>query len=137
MALSSKLIVLKVSLIVFAVLTLVYGIGYLFFPQSLVDLSGGGEVASGWLRWAGGVLISLGIGAILAFRNPERQDFLIITFALGTLLSGLALLYNWIFEFIGNTWFAALPAIVVLVNSALLWWARFQAKDILQQGKKN
>jgi len=130
MAQNEKSIVLKVSLIVFAVLTLVYGIGYLFFPQKLVELSGSEACASGWLRWSGGVLISLGIGSILAFRNSEKQDILILTFAMGTLFSGLALLYNLFFEISGNTWFTVLPAIITLISSALLWWGRFQAKDI-------
>jgi len=131
MALNKKTIVLKVSLIVFAVLTLVYGIGYLFFPQSLVDLLGSGTCSSGWLRWSGGVLISLGIGAILVFRNLEKQDVLVMTFALGTLFSGIALIYNLFFEVSGNTWFTALPAIITLLSSALLWWGRFQARGIL------
>jgi hypothetical protein len=137
MAQNNESIVLKVSLIVFTVLTLVYGIGYLFFPQTLVDLSGGGSVPSGWLRWSGGVLISLGIGAILVFRNLEKQDTLVITFALGTLFSGLALLYNLFFAISGNTWFTALPAIITLISSALLWWGRFQARDILKYRKSD
>jgi uncharacterized protein YjeT (DUF2065 family) len=132
MAQNNNSLVLKVSLIVFSVLTLVYGIGYLFFPQSLVDLAGSGECSSGWLRWSGGVLISLGVGAILTFRHPEHQNVIVLTFALGTLLSGLSLFYNLLFEISGSTWFTALPAIVSLLNSALLWWGWFQAKDVLK-----
>jgi len=35
------------------------------------------------------------------------------------------------FEVSGNTWFTALPAIITLLSSALLWWGRFQARGIL------
>jgi hypothetical protein len=133
MAQNKNSIVLKVSLIVYAVLTLVYGIGYLFFPQKLVELSGGEPIPSGWLRWSGGVLIALGIGAILAFRDLEKQDTLVITFAMGTLFSGLVLLYNLFFEISGDTWFTALPAIIALISSSLLWWAWFQARGILKK----
>lgn len=132
---NKKLNLTKVSLVVFAVITLVYGTGYLFFPQLLVKLNGGEAVASGWLRWSGGVLLSLGIGAVLAFRSPEKQDVLMLTFALGTLLAGLALLYSLLFEPTGCTWFTLVPVIVVLVSSALLWWAKYQGKNIPKGGK--
>lgn len=132
---NKKSTLLKVSLIVFVVITLVYGIGNLIFPQFLVKLQGGEEVASGWLRWSGGVLLSLCIGAILTYRNPKNQDVLILTFALVTLFAGLALLYSLIFELDGCVWFKVIPIIVTLLSSALLWWARHQNKDILKGGK--
>ena len=125
MAQNNKSLVLKVSLILYSVLTIVYGIGYLFFPQTLIDISGGEPCSYGWLRWSGGVLISLGIGAILAFRDLEKQSTLVLTFALATLLCGLALIYSLVFDLTGSTWFAALPATITLINSALLWWAWF------------
>ena len=125
MAQNNKSLVLKVSLILFSVLNIVYGIGYLFFPQTLIDISGGEPCAYGWLRWSGGGLIALGIGAILAFRDLEKQRTLVLTFALGTLLCGLALIYSLVFDLTGSTWFAALPATITLINSALLWWAWF------------
>jgi hypothetical protein len=132
MAQNNKLTLLKVALIVFAVLTFVYGIGYSFFPQSLVKMAGGNPIPSGWLRWSGGVLISLAIGAILVFRNLKNQESLVITFALGTLFSGLALLYNLIFELIGETSFTLIPLIVTLISSALLWWGWFYAREVLR-----
>jgi hypothetical protein len=132
MAQYKKLTLLKVSIIVFALLTLVYGIGYLFFPLSLVKMSGGEPIPTGWLRWSGGVLLSLTIGSILVYRNLKNQESLVITFALGTLFSGLALLYNLLFEITGNIWFTIIPIIFTLISSALLWWGWYQAKDILK-----
>jgi len=133
----NKTQLLKVSLIIFAVITLVYGVGYLLFPQFMIKLSGGVEVSSAWLRWPGGTLVALGIGAILVYNDLEKQNTLIITFALGMLLTGLALLYSLFFDSIAKTWFAAIPAIVSLISSALLWYARSQAKHILKKGKSD
>ena len=127
---------LKTALLIYAVVCLVYGIGYLFFPGFLVKLSGGEPVFHGWLRWSGGTLIAFGIGAIMVFQKPKNQGIFVITIAIGTLLAGLALLYGWItLEEGANIWFTALPAIVVLVLSGLLWWSRQQAKDILKSAE--
>ena len=126
---------LKVALIIFAIVAIVYGIGYVFFSQGLVEMSGGDPVHPSWLRWPGCVLITLGIGAILVLRNPVKQDIFIIVIALGTLLTGLALLYTLIFELQAENavWFTAMPTIIILATSALLWWGRQQAKEVLKQ----
>ena len=129
---NKNLSLFKVALVIFAIVTIVYGLCYVFIPQVLVEMSGGDPVHPSWLRWPGGTLIALGIGAIMVLRNPAKQDIYIITIALGTLLTGLALLYTWIFEMPVATWFIAMPAIIILVTSALLWWGRQQAKEILK-----
>jgi hypothetical protein len=123
---------LKIVLIIYAVVSLVYGLGYLFVPDFLVDLSGGAPVFHGWLRWSGGVLVALGIGAILVFLKPEKQGIFVTTLALGCSLAGLALLWAWInIEEGTNVWFTATPAIVVLALAVLLWWSRQTAKKLL------
>jgi uncharacterized protein YjeT (DUF2065 family) len=132
-----KNLLLKVSLILFAIVAIVYGIGYLFFPDFLVKLSGGAPVFSGWLRWSGGTIIALGVGALMTVRNPKSQGIYVTTLALGTLLAGLALVYSWITLEEGvNVWFTALPAILVLLISALLWWSLSASKDILKSDLK-
>ena len=126
---------LKVVLFIFAVVTFVYGIGYLIMPQRFVSLSGSNPVDLGWLRWPGGIIISLGVGALAVFRNPNKQGIFVLTIALGSLLAGLALLFSWLaHEFSGATWFIALPTILILILSSLLWWSREIAKDILKAG---
>jgi hypothetical protein len=131
-----KVAVLKLSLRFFALICFAYGIGYMFFPQILVGLSGGAPVPSAWLRWPGGILIALAIGAVSIFNDIEKQDAIFFTFALGTLLCGLALLYSMFFEMAAKTWFTALPAIISLLSSGLLWYARAKGRDILLKGKK-
>jgi hypothetical protein len=124
---------LKIVLIIFAIVALIYGLCYFFIPGFLVELSGGDLVFHGWLRWSGGILIALGIGSILVAVKPKGQGIFVTTVALGSLLAGLALLHAWITLTEGaHVWFTAMPTIVVLVLSALLWWSRSQAKDVLK-----
>lgn len=129
-----SLTLFKVALVIFAIVTIVYGLCYVFIPQVLVETSGGDPVHPSWLRWSGCVLITLGIGAIMVLRNPAKQDIFVTVIALGTLLSGLALLYTLIFEMQPENavWFTVMPIIILFVNSALLWWGKQQAKEILK-----
>jgi uncharacterized membrane protein HdeD (DUF308 family) len=74
----------------------------------------------------------LGAGTVLVYINPKNQGIFVTTIALGCLLAGLALVWTWInIEEGAHLWFTALPAIITLVLSVLLWWARQKAKDIL------
>ena len=124
--------VLNVALIILAVIALVYGFGFLFLPGLLVSSSGGSSVDFGWLRWSGGVIMALGIGALMVSSKPEKQGIFVTSMALATLFAGLGHLYSWIMqEYSGATWFIALPTCLLLVLSGLLWWGRGQAKEIL------
>ena len=126
---------LKVALLIFAITVILYGISQIFFTQGYMEMSGSEPIHPSWLRWPGGVLIALGIGAILVFRNPAKQDIFVISIALGTLFNGLILMYTLLFEMQSEdaTWFTALPSIGTLCISALLWWGRQRAKEILKQ----
>ena len=132
MAENKNPLLLKIILIIFAIVALVYGLCYFFITDFLVKLYRSEPVFHGWLRWSGGMLIALGIGSILVVCRPEKQDAFVITIALGCLLSGLALIYAWITAVEGTAiWFTAVPAILTLVLSALLWWSRYQSREIL------
>lgn len=123
---------LKVILVIYAVVTLVFGLGMLFVPGLLKDMAGSNPVDFAEVRWAGGVLIALLIGALLVLRNPAKQGSLVTTLALASSLAGLAKLYSWLaHEYSGATWFLALPTVILLILSALLWWSRQRAKKIL------
>jgi hypothetical protein len=123
---------LKVVLIILAVIAFVYGFGFLFVPGILVGLSRANPVEFSWLRWMGGVVIALGMGALMVSSKPEKQGIFVTSMALATLFAGLGNLYSWIMqEYSGATWFTALPTCFLLVLSALLWWGRGQAKGIL------
>ena len=124
--------ILKTVLLIYAVVCFIYGLGYFIVPDSLVELSGGAPVFAGWLRWSGGVIIALGIGAILTYLKPKGQGIFVTTIAIGSLLAGLAMLWTWInFEEGANVWFTAAPTIILFALSGLLWWGRQTAKNIL------
>jgi len=132
MAQNDNVKVLKFALIILAVISLVYGFGFLFVPGVLVKLSGGNPVEFSWLRWMGGVIIALGIGALMVSSKPEKQGIFVTSMVLATLFSGLGMLYSWIMqEGSGAIWFTALPTCLLLLLSGLLWWGRGQAKGIL------
>ena len=124
--------VLKFALLIAAIFSLVYGLGFLLMPSILVKLSGGNLVEAGWLRWPGGVIIAWAIGTLMVYSKPEKQNIFVTSLALAYLLSGLGLLYSWITkEYSGATWFVAVPSCLLLILSALLYWGRSQAKGIL------
>ncbi len=132
MAQNDNVKVLKVTLIVFAVILLVYGFGFLFVPGILVRLSERNPIEFSWLRWSGGVIFALGIGCLMVSSKPEKQGIFVTSMVLATLFAGLGNLYSWIMqEYSGATWFTALPTCLLLVLSCLLWWGRGQAKRIL------
>jgi len=132
MAQSNNANLLRVVLMILAVVSIIYGLGFLIVPGMLVTLSGGNPVDFGWLRWSGGIIIALGIGAVLVFRKPEKQGIFVFMCALSTLLAGLGLLYCWIMkEYSGSTMFIAVPTVLLLVVSGLLWWGRQRARGIL------
>ena len=126
---------LKVALVIFAIVTIVYGIALVFFTEKFIEMSGTDPFEPNWIRWPGGVLVGLGISAILAYSNPNKQDIFIIAIGLGTLFTGLTLLYELIFEWQPqySVTFTAVPCIINLVMSALLWWGKQKAKEILKR----
>ena len=127
---NKNLSLLKFALGYFAVLAIVYGIGLVFFTEKLIEMSGTAPFEPNWIRWAGGTLTGLGIGAILALRNPGNQDGFIIAIGLGTLFTGLALLYQLLFDWQAdyNVPFTAVPCALNLAGSALLWVGRAKAR---------
>jgi hypothetical protein len=132
MAQGDKSVMLRVVLIVFAVASFVYGIGFLFVPGVWVNLNGGDLVDYGWLRWPGGFLIGLGIGAIMVARKPENQGIFVFTAAMIGLLGGLGMLYSLIAqEYTGSIIFILIPTVLMLVLSGFLWWGLGRAKDNL------
>ena len=128
---NSKL--LKVTLIIFSLIAFIYGFIYLVAPQLSVEASGGDPVASGWLRWIGGILFSLSIGGIMTIRKPNKQGIFISTLTIGSLLGGLALLYSGIFEQegLGDIWYTIIPGIVLILLFILFLISLKQSKELL------
>ncbi len=131
---NKNLLLLKFSLLLFAFVTLVNGLVYLFIPETYIKLASSEPIPPTWIRWSGGILISLGIGAIMIFRKPEKQGIFVTMSAIGTLLVGLTTLYEIFFESVGSIWYSMPPAVINLILSALLWISLKQAKAILWNG---
>ena len=124
---------LKVSLWLFAVISLGYGVIYLFFPEVEIKATGAEPIPTGWIRWFGAILIPLGIAAIMILRNPSKQGVFISMLAFGNLLVGLTLFYTVLFEGegIGNLLNTIIPAIVHIILSILFWIGLKQSKAVL------
>ena len=130
---NSKL--LKISLIIFIIVALLYGFVHLFIPQVNVEASGGDPVPSGWLRWMGGILLSLGIGGIMVYMKPKGQRIFVTTLVIGSLLAGLALIFSALFEpeGIGDIMQTLIPGIILVILGVLLWISLKQSKELLTQ----
>jgi hypothetical protein len=128
-----KHLLLKVTLVLYAIITLLYGVNYLFFPELQIKMSGGEPIEPGWIRWFGGVLLALGYGSIMILRNPAKQGIFVSALCIGSLLVGLALLYEVVFAWDSsyNMFNTMIPGIVMIIVSILLLLSLRQSKDIL------
>ena len=124
---------LKITLVLYSIITLAYGVNYLFFPEFQIEITGGEPILAGWIRWIGGVLLALGIGSIMILRNPVKQGIFVTSLFIGSLLVGLALLYEVLFimDDSFNMLSTLIPAIVMLIVSILFWLSLRQSKEIL------
>ncbi len=123
---------LTIGLILAIIIQGIYGLLLFIIPLQFAAWGQGNPVDAGWLRWPGGVLIGLAVGAILTLRSPAKQGIYVLSLTIAVFLAGLALLFSWITgEYSGQTWFVALPAIVVLVEAVILFFGWQSAKSIL------
>ena len=124
---------LKITLVLSAIITLAYGVNYLFFPEFQIKMAGGEPILPGWIRWIGGLLIALGVGCIMAFRNPVKQGIFVTSLCIGSLLVGLANFYELIFKWDSsyNLLNTLIPAIVLTIMAVLFWISLKQSKEIL------
>jgi len=124
---------LKITLALFAIITLGYGVIYLFFPEFQIKMAGGEPILTGWIRWFGGVLLALGIGSIMMYRNPVKQGILVTSLCIGSLLVGLTNFYELIFQWDSayNLLNTLIPAIVMIILSILFWISLRQSKETL------
>jgi len=125
---------LKVVMVLFFVSYLFYGISFLLFPGMIYAMAHAAEPLSlSWIRWSGGALFALGIGALQVFRNPSRNSGFVSVAMISALLVGLGLLYSRLFDNSTSTFiFHMTPCFINLGLFFLLVWARQGAKEILK-----
>ena len=124
---------LKITALLYAIIAFLYGLNYLFFPELQIKMSGTEPIHPAWIRWFGGAMIALGYGSFRIFRNPAKQGIFVTTLCLGTLLVGLGLLYDPIFNWDSsfNLLEQVIPAIVMIIISFLFWISLRKSKEIL------
>ena len=124
---------LKITLALFALVSLYYGIIYLFFPGWEIENAGGEPIPEAWVRWFGPILLALSFGSMMMFRNPSKQGIFVLTLCVGSLLLALTLYYELIFgsreDF--NLLTTLIPAIVMTVIAILFWLSLRQSKELL------
>jgi len=84
----------NLALRVAAIVGVIYGIGFLLMPYSVLHLSGdlGVPANSGWVRWAGGFVLGIAIGPWLASEGWIKEQPFTAGLAVAYTLCGLALL---------------------------------------------
>ncbi len=124
---------LKVALWVVLIDTLAFGAVIFFAPKFLVETLGDAPgFEYWWLRWAGGALLTLTLGAALVIRKPQGQGAMVIILASSGVLIGIPLLWSWLAgEYDGAAWFLALTLVATFPVSALEWYAYSQNRELL------
>ncbi len=124
---------LKAALVIGLIIEAVYGLVLFLIPAQFVAFTGGDPVASGWLRWPGGMLIAAAICTYLVLQSPKGQGIWVIFAGLAFLLVGLALLYSWLAgEYTVDTVHIAFPAILNLAVTVLIYLGWSTSKALLQ-----
>lgn len=114
---------LRIVVLLFGAVALVYGFFFLAVPAWYLNMIGASPVPLVHIRWPGGVLIALAYGAWIFYRNPAGGRIYIATVSLAPLIGGFALLYSLATgEYDGNGVFYALPGVLGVVISALVLW---------------
>jgi len=128
-----KNLLLKITALLYAIIAFLYGLNYLFFPELQIKMSATEIIHPAWIRWFGGAMIALAYGSFRIYRNPAKQGIFVKTLCFGTLLVGLALLYDPIFNWDSSFILLeqAIPAIIMLVVSLMFGISLRKSKEIL------
>ena len=107
-----------------AIVGVMYGIGFLLMPHSIVSAERRSRCANqGWVRWAGGFVLGTAIGPWLASEGWVKEQPFIAGLAAAFTLSGLALLYSVVSgEYAGAAWFIWMPIVILAVLAPTMWW---------------
>ncbi len=129
---------LRLAIVLYIAVTIGYGLPMLVWPNLLWDTIAGasGDELAGLVsvRWAGGVLVGLGIAAFLVLAKPKGQRSFVSGMTFHTSLAAAAILVSSINGELDvvDAWFRWASFIVVAVLAVYLWLARWRARDLLK-----
>jgi hypothetical protein len=125
------------ALIAYAGLNGVAGVLLLLIPRFVfVTMGRSPRVDGGYfdvVRFSGGALIALAVGALLVLRKPRGQNTLVTVLALEATLVAVGLLMTIFVDEAPTT--ALFNWVMALVSAGLagyLWWARIRARKVLK-----
>ena len=121
---------LRIIIIGFGVVSLIYGFIFMVIPGWYLNMIGESPVPLVHLRWSGGVLIALAYGAWKFYKDPSKGKVYAYTIAVAPLLGGLSLLYSFISgEYTGKGFYHAFPGVLGIAISLLVIWNLSRAKS--------
>ncbi|MGH8946137.1 MAG: hypothetical protein ACRDVL_08310 [Acidimicrobiia bacterium] len=124
---------LKASLWIWLIDAGAYGVLILFTPAFLVETLAG-DVSFGywWVRWSGGFLLGIAIGAWMVIQRPQGQGVFVLASGLAAVLAGLGLVWGALAgEYGGAAWFLWLTYFSSIGAGGLLLYARSKSRQVL------
>ena len=90
---------IRLSLLVLSIFSLIYGVYFLFFPFNFVSITAAEQINIAWLRNIGASIIGLlFIGLFYIYINPAKSLKLLIIITITSVIQISALIYSRIFN---------------------------------------
>ena len=90
---------IRLSLLVLSIFSLIYGVYFLFFPFNFVNITSAEETNIAWLRNIGASITGLlFIGLLYIYINPEKSLKLLTIITITSIIQTSALIYSRLFN---------------------------------------
>ena len=125
---------IRLSLLVLSIFSLIYGVYFLFFPFNFVNITAAEQINIAWLRNIGASITGLlFIGLFYIYINPDKSLKLLIIITITSVIQTSALIYSRIFnEFsakklflIDSTIYSALIVTIYLIFITIKFKKKF------------
>ena len=90
---------IRLSLLILSIFSLIYGVYFLFFPYNFVRITAAEEINIAWLRNIGASITGLlFIGLFYIYINPEKSHKLLTIITITSIIQTSALIYSRLFN---------------------------------------
>ena len=90
---------IRLSLLVLSIFSLIYGVYFLFFPFNFVSITAAEQINIAWLRNIGASITGLlFIGLFYIYINPEKSHKLLTIISITSIIQTSALIYSRLFN---------------------------------------